>query len=455
MHKIYTLLLSSFFLHTSVSFASTVVDSIGVENYKGKKVILYKVDSKETYYSIAKKYNVPYHEVMEFNDSKLLQPGVVLKIPTSQPFGSSSPKMPSVSPASAGPATEYTVKPKDNLNLIAGKFGTSVDEIKQANGLNSNNLQIGQVLKIPVKQTENTSSSSVSSQNNRPVTSPVPPRETETQEPVIRHYKAKISHKVKSGETLGGIAEKYDTSVEAIKKLNKLSSTKLKIGQLLKVEVKRTETIRPKRTVTEQPVQVIVNNPVGTRSSETVADTGIEHIVAPGETIYAIARKYNLTTYQIQTANNLTSNELKVGQKLIIKGAAVNNTANPVTASNTNNEEEELETMKDPRLKQPASKFGLTRFDEKGTAVWISDPDLDPTKMLVLHRTAPVGTIIRITNPMTNRSAFAKVVGKFTENETTKDVIIVITKAVADAVGALDKRFFCNINYGAVENEQQ
>lgn len=54
---------------------------------------------------------------------------------------------------------------------------------------------------------------------------------------------------------------------------------------------------------------------------------------------------------------------------------------------------------------------------------------------------------------MTNRSTFAKVVGKFTENETTKDVIIVMTKAVADAVGALDKRFFCTLTYGPKENE--
>jgi peptidoglycan endopeptidase LytF len=46
--------------------------------------------------------------------------------------------------------------------------------------------------------------------------------------------------------------------------------------------------------------------------------------------------------------------------------------------------------------------------EEKGTAIWIADPDLDPTKMLVLHRTAPVGTIIKVTNPMSNRSAFAK-----------------------------------------------
>lgn len=49
---------------------------------------------------------------------------------------------------------------------------------------------------------------------------------------------------------------------------------------------------------------------------------------------------------------------------------------------------------------------------------------------------------------MTNRSVFAKVVGKYTENETTKDVIIVINKAVADALGALDKRFLVNITYG-------
>jgi hypothetical protein len=135
----------------------------------------------------------------------------------------------------------------------------------------------------------------------------------------------------------------------------------------------------------------------------------------------------------------------------MIKGANKESTA----VETTEVEDASTQTMKDPALRQPASKYGLVRFDEKGTAVWIADEDLDSTKMLVLHRTAPVGTIIRVTNPMTNRSAFAKVVGKFTENETTKDVIIVITKAVADAVGALDKRFFCNLNYGALDNEQQ
>lgn len=347
MYKLYILLLATLFTNASVSLASNTIDSIGVENNKGKKVIIYKVEAKETYYSIAKKYNVPYKEVMEFNDSQLLQIGSTLKIPTILPFTNPTTSTPSNAGALSATFIEYTIKAKDNLNMLASKYGTTVEEIKRVNQLNSINLRIGQVLKIPVTNGE---------------------IESVTQQAVVNTVKSENS---------------------------------------------------------------------------------FEHIVATSETIYSIAKKYNLTTYQLKAANNLTENELTVGQKLTIKGAnkiAINTPAEE--------ESESVETMKDPKLKQPASKFGLVRFDEKGVAVWIADQDLDPTKMFVLHRTAPVGTIIRVTNPITNRSAFAKVVGKFTENETTKDVIIVMTKAVADSIGALDKRFFCNLNYGAVENEQ-
>jgi hypothetical protein len=66
-----------------------------------------------------------------------------------------------------------------------------------------------------------------------------------------------------------------------------------------------------------------------------------------------------------------------------------------------------------------------------------------------LHRTAPIGTVIKITNPMTNLTTYAKVVGRFTDNEANKDVIIVVTKNVADSLGALDKRFHVSISYGS------
>lgn len=450
MYKIYKVFIAAFLLHTSVAHASSVIDSIGVENYNGKKLILHKVEAKETYYSISKRYNVNYKDVMTFNDSKFLQIGVVLKVPTSLPFTASSTTA-SVTNTSNGAVIDYTVKAKDNLNMLAEKYGTTVNEIKRINGLNSINLQIGQQLKILTNgnTVEQESTPVVSAFNP---TKPVGNTENTTG----------ITHTIKAKENLNLLAEKYGTTVDEIKRLNGLSSNNLQIGQVLKIpsgssnvaeassESTKTASTPPANIPPVKNVQKPVAEPVTPPSNNPPAENGFEHTVVAGETIYTIAKRYNLTTFQIKTWNNLQSNDLSTGQKLIIRGAK------PVTASSDEEQGTEANgnTIKDPTFKGSPSKYGLTQIDEKGTALWITDPDLDPTKMLVLHRSAPVGTIIKITNPMSNRSAFAKVVGKFTENENTKDVIIVMTKAVADAVGALDKRFFCNINYGAQENEQ-
>ncbi len=93
----------------------------------------------------------------------------------------------------------YTVKKGDSLWLIANKYGTTVDELKNANNLKSNTLSIGQTLIIPEKK-ESTS---------------------------------KISYVVKKGDSLWLIANKYDTTVEKIKSTNNLKSNTLSIGQVL------------------------------------------------------------------------------------------------------------------------------------------------------------------------------------------------------------------------------
>lgn len=438
MRKLYILLLATFFTNIAVSQASNTVDSIGVENYNGKKVIIYKVEAKETYYSIAKKYNVPYKDVMEFNDSQLLQIGVTLKIPTSIPFHTGAP-LTQVPPASN--FIEYTIKAKDNLNMLANKYGTTVDDIKKFNNLNSINLQIGQVVKIPlgVAPVASTETNTASVYKAPEKTNPPVVAATSTTD---RFSATLISHTIKAKENLNAIAQKYGTTVESIKSLNNLRTSSLRIGQVLKIEATTGETDQAQATVTQPVVtKAVVSTPV------VKTEESFVHTVAPGETIYSIAKKYNLTTYQLKTTNNITDNDLPVGQKLTIKGGT------KAAAESFVEEEDGSDESTSPKTKLPG-RFGLVQFNEKGVAVWIADQDLDPSKMLVLHRTAPVGTIIKVMNPMTNRSAYAKVVGKFTENETTKDVIIVMTKAVADAVGALDKRFFCNLNYGAVENEQ-
>lgn len=441
MQKIY-ILLAILLVNVNATLASNKIDSIGVENNKGKKVIIYKVEAKETYYSISKKYNINYNDLMEFNNNQYLQIGVTLKIPTQLPFNGS------VESTNTNAATiTYSIKAKDNLNMLAEKYGTTVNEIKRINNLTSNNLQIGQVLQIPTSGSIN---ENVATTPTTTYTPPVKPVSTTTENAT--------THTIKAKENLNLIAQMYGTTVENIKTLNGLSSNNLQIGQILKIptknqiiEVANTANMATNvETTTQKTVEKSVIESKTVKTEPINTDGNIEHIVAAGETIYAIAKKFNTTTYQITTANNLKSNDLKVGQKLMIKSLVPISVA---SAQDTGTDEP-IERIITPTLKGAPSKYGISQIEEKGVAVWIEDPDLDPAKMLILHRTAPVGTVIKITNPMTSRSTFAKVVGKFTENETTKDVIIVMTKAVAEAIGALDKRFACTLSYGAIENEQ-
>ena len=90
----------------------------------------------------------------------------------------------------------------DTLWLLANRYGTTVDAIKRQNGLTSDNLQIGQVLQIPV------------SQNGQYIT-----------------------YTVRSGDTLWLLANRYGTTVDAIRRANGLTSDHLSIGQTLRIPV--------------------------------------------------------------------------------------------------------------------------------------------------------------------------------------------------------------------------
>ena len=393
MYKYITVLLAANLMFLANIKANSVIDSIGVENLNGSKVIIHQIVKNDTYYSIGRRYNISPKEIMTFNENKYLQVGVLVKIPTKLPFdnqknagnstGTSSPNTSVNEPA----FIEYEVKPKDNLNSIARAHGTTVNELKRINELRTINLRIGQVLKVP--STDPNSQPTQSSSTSLPTTTATttyPGKPMEQPKPILP-----------------------PGSNNAAK-----------------------PAVKPSESTVEQPA---------------AEEKFIEHTVASNETMYSIATTYKMTIDQLKAKNNLQNNSLRVGQKLLISGQHPPKNQ-PVADSLDEG------TIKDPSLRGDPSRYGLNQVDEKGTAVWITDQDLDPVKMLVLHRTAPVGTIVKITNPMTNRSAFAKVVGKYTENESTRDVILVMTKAVADSIGALDKRFFCNITYSGQDNEQ-
>lgn len=236
---------ANFLKNNYEKLAEAVVKSIA--NYAGVSYTpanmegYYIVKKGDSLWSIASKNNTTVDNIKKLNNlsSNNLSVGQVLKL--SYDAENEDIKKSNI----------YTVKKGDSLWLIANKYGTTVDELKNANNLKSNTLSIGQTLIIPEKK-ESTS---------------------------------KISYVVKKGDSLWLIANKYDTTVEKIKSTNNLKDNTLSIGQVLVIP----------------------------STSEFITYT-----VKKGDSLWLIANKYNTTVDNIKKLNNLSSNNLQINQKLIL-----------------------------------------------------------------------------------------------------------------------------------------
>lgn len=272
---------------------SAVANYAGVPYTSPEGVITntYIVQKGDSLYSISQKLNTTVDELKKLNNltSNTLQIGQVLKIPTKEIYEEE---------------TLYTVKAGDTLYKIAAANNTTVDEIKALNNLTSNNLSIGQLLKLPspftpettytvqkgdslyaIANKYNTTVDALKKANN--LTSNILSIGQVLKIPTVLETETGITYTVKSGDSLYSIAREYNTTVDAIKSLNNLSSNLLSIGQVLKI-------------------------PTGA-SLETT------YTVQKGDSLYSIAKKFNTTVATLKELNNLTSNLLSIGQILIVR----------------------------------------------------------------------------------------------------------------------------------------
>ena len=104
---------------------------------------------------------------------------------------------------------------------------------------------------------------------------------------------------VKKGDTLWSIARAYGLTVDKLKSLNNLTSNNLTIGDSL-----------------------IVKDSSGNSDNSSNADNNKYYIVKKGDSLYSIARSNNMTVDELKSLNNLTSNILSIGQKLIISSGS-------------------------------------------------------------------------------------------------------------------------------------
>lgn len=238
-------------------------------------MFMYTVKSGDTLYKIATKYNTTPQKIIDLNylKSTNIVPGQVLRIPETY-TKEEDMYLPNY--------TNYIVKRGDTLYSIARANNISVDTLIKDNSITNNTIMVGQILKI---RTPNNQEMVIEECIGPDYT---PPDTNNT--PVLTTYT------VKSGDNLYAIAKRYNTTASAIMLLNNLSNTNLSIGQKLKIPA--VSTVTPTKPSTPS--------------------TGTTYIVKRGDNLYSIARRFNKTVDEIKRKNNLISNNLSIGQKLII-----------------------------------------------------------------------------------------------------------------------------------------
>ncbi|MDD8020846.1 MAG: LysM peptidoglycan-binding domain-containing protein [Acidobacteriota bacterium] len=129
-------------------------------------------------------------------------------------------------------------------------------------------------------------------------------------------------HTVKKGETIGLIARRYHTSVQAITRLNGLRSAKLIYpGQRLKIPGQQAKGLSSENNLAQPAAagRQDPNQPLSQASNQANSGQAIDYVVKPGDTLFNLARTYGLSVDKIKKDNNLESDQLSIGQKLTIR----------------------------------------------------------------------------------------------------------------------------------------
>ncbi|MES2731652.1 MAG: LysM peptidoglycan-binding domain-containing protein [Bacteroidota bacterium] len=292
----------------------------------------------------------------------------------------------------------HTVRRGESIGKVASRYGVGVSQIKHWNHIRSNKLRSGQRLtiwqekRIPLARKEvkldkpaplamaDTSSADTSSEASTQESVKTPAVDTQVRR--TTKIQKKSFHTVRKGESLGLIAEKYNVGLSQLKEWNHLKSLKVRSGQKLTILVEQENTVEKKLSKTDsvsekamptseavvEKTTKVQEASVEEKGAAQPAEDKVMHTIVKGESLFRIANLYHVNATQIKEWNNLVSNNVRVGQQLVIwKANAPKPTMVTETqAESTPSSKVEL-TDKPTKHNKAESKYYVV---QKGDTLW-------------------------------------------------------------------------------------
>lgn len=306
----------------------------------------------------------------------------------------------------------HQVGERETLYGISRRYGTTIPSILEFNPTADGGLEVGIILKVPY----------------------TPKSKTQTT--------AGLVHTVAPKETLFSISKLYNVTIDDVKTWNNLKDYTLSTGQQLVIK-KQNTALTTQTTIKPAEVKAVPSS-----------SGNYTHIVAQGETLYSIARQYNVSVQQIKDSNALASSELKIGQTIMISSAVAAPVSTSVAAVPVIKPQEFPQTTTKPVVTLPVentikiseSVAGTDEIKESGLAELIEGTEGN-RKYMAMHRSAPIGTILKVRNEMNNREVFVRVVGSLPSTSVNDKIVIKISKSAYDRLGAIDPKFRAEVTY--------
>ena len=313
----------------------------------------------------------------------------------------------------------HKVKRGDDLAEIADRYDVSVSDIKKWNKLKKNKAPLGKNLKIVtteriasrVKKTKVDSTAVAATPKaiapNSNTIAQVSAKETKVykEEKVLSFQDVTKFYKVKKGDNLGEISEKYDVAISDLKKWNKLKNNNVPLGKKLKIITNERVVTTVKKLVKSENIAIADKTK---KEAATISDKAVDfYVVQTGDNLSTVAKKYNVSVDDLKKWNNLQDNTIQLESKLKVADITIDNEVKEENPSKTEIKNIEYTVQKGDNIASIARKNGVPVSDIK---IWndLSDDTIQLGDKLIVAKKLIIDTNQAVAEKNTKKEKSSK-----------------------------------------------